>query len=330
MQDVSEFSAVPWGRGNAQRIVEFIPADAELIFHGINFILSPGQKPKVLIPLSPTADGVVRYVAMFRNERELNILQFEVGFDEDDVEHRTKKVLVPRSTITMNPHIVFLPTQLDVVDCDRVFWSALRKTWEAAFNALNLNNPQYVMTGGLYVGCFLRQDEWVLPSHNTDPHTLMFGKFMRNRVELSLRVVCGTTSTTINFMVHDSKTKSHFVALIRSGATINMVDVRFIPYPDPIISERRMVFPLDMTQRFPGFQFTSTRLTDAEKDELIQQPVRRYYRTLTDDFFQEQKTRILKLVALAMGLHARIGGGSMIARLHRDVVVMIANKIRVQ
>ena len=320
-----DLSVNPW-MGTLNRVISaYAQNDNERIASAIYMILTPGIKPRLLVPLTRLVpDGPSPYAVLIRNDRVITVLQLEVGFNANNVDQITRPLIVPDTMKARFPHISFRTSAIDTTDCNRLFWNVLSRSWESEFDTLSLSNPQVALMGRNGVGFLLGQEHWVAGNVYPNPQTHMVVRSVRNRIGFYLQIICHPTASQTQVMVNDNSNHAHFVALIRNGATVNMVDVRFVPYPNPCIIERVMFVPPEFTQDFPGIQFTSVRLSIAEKNALMMEPVRRHYWTLTDAFFVKHRDRVLRFTALAMGLHGRIGGGSMIARLDRETVIAIA------
>jgi hypothetical protein len=322
----------PWV--DPYRYVPYDPVDSVRIEMGMQMTLTVADaKKRLLVPLVPLANGVVYYAAISRVERVVNTVQFRIELGEHgEVFARIRPIETPAGVRAAYPHIAFRSVQLDEVDIECLFWGVLRKDWRVVHDGVSLLNPQHGVVGiGPALTYDHRPDAWTLA---IDPTMLTaYGRDFSARIELTLREMCAPRGGgLIRCMVFNLNNQSHSVAVVRTGEggamIINMVDIRVDIYPVYIVKQRRVLFSPNMQQLFPGgVEFRSVPLTDAEKHDLIQEPVHRHYATKTGGYLMEHY-RIPRLTALAMGLHPRLSSacrGVGIGSLDREVLVLIAS-----
>jgi len=317
-------AAIPWVMPRVY--VNYGPIDSVRIEMGIKMMLTePGAKKNLLIPLTPLANGVVYFAAITRNERSAGLAQYRLEATPTGMYMRIRAIDVPDRVRADYPHITFTTNQLDEVDNQNLFWNILHKKCELMYDTISLSNPQHAVVGGMRLGYDVRSDGWTQVPPTPDQFRAMYGNTMSRRVEISLREMCMPGAVRTSMMVYDLRSKDHSVALLRNGTTINIVDVMVRTYPQLVAFERVVIFHPNMLQMFPGFQFTSVRFTDAEKDTLFQKPVLDHYEALNSSYLM-QHYRGPRLTALAMSLHPRLGKDAMghIGCLGRDVLVIIA------
>ena len=143
---------------------------------------------------------------------------------------------------------------------------------------------------------------------------------MSSRMDIALREMSRGVRTVL--LVYEPNNNDHFIAILRNGTTFNIVDPDVVTYPQVVAFEHMVIFHPQMAQMFPGFQFTSTRFTNADKIAIFQEPVLQHYQALSDKHYRCQR-----LTAVAMSLHPRLGSAMMnrIGSLGRDILVGIAN-----
>jgi hypothetical protein len=322
MQGISfsvDRSKHPWT--GQRRYAQYGATDCARIEMGIKMMLTvPGAKKQLLVPLTPLSNGMVYYMALIRDERNLKMVQYRLEIDSTGVFYRVRAVEVSGALAAEYPHITFRSDPFNMVDNNVLFWNVFRKEWETVYQTISLSNPQHVVSRAMGLSHDTRGDAWTQPP--SPPSQVMYGLRFSNRIEITLREICGAVQSTAMMVRHDSD-NCHFIALIRNGSAINAVDVQVIFHPDMTILERMVVYSPNMVQLFPGFQFGSVQLTDAERYTLMQEPVLRHYQTKNERYFMENY-RIPRLTALAMCLHIRLGVASRIGALDREVVVLIA------
>jgi hypothetical protein len=207
----------------------------------------------------------------------------------------------PETVRAAFPHIRFTVGCLGRVDNQRLFWNVLREQSELVYATIT----QHIVVGGMGLGYDILARS-------------MYGMAMASRVEIAFREVCGGVRTVL--LVYDPEDEHHFMAILRNGTTIKLVDVQVVPQIVPF--ERMVIFQPQMAQMFPGFQFTSTCFTDAEKEVVYLAPVLQHYQILNDTHYRHPQ-----LTAVAMSLHPRLGSAvaNHIGSLGCDVLAKIAN-----
>ena len=322
MQEISfsvNRSIRPWS--GQRRYVQYSATDCVRIEMGIKMMLTVvGAKKQLLIPLTPLPDGRLYYMALIRDERTVKMVQYRLEINATGVFYRVRAVEVSDGVKAEYPHITFRTERVDMFDNERLFWKVFGKAWETVYQTINLSNPQHVTTGVTSLSYDVRRDTWTPPP--AQRLVMTYGIMLLDRINITLREICGAAQSSA-MMVRHGDDNRHFIALIRNGSLINAVDVQVIFYPDMTFSEHMIVYPANMVQLFPGFQFQSIQLTDAEKNTLVQEPVLRHYQTKNERYFMENY-RIPRLTALAMCFHDRLGATSGIGALDREVVVLIA------
>ncbi len=123
---------------------------------------------------------------------------------------------------------------------------------------------------------------------------------MASRMEIALREVCGGVRTVL--LVPNPDFDFHFMVVLRNGTAINLVDVHVVP--QIFLFEHMVIFHPQMALMFPGFQFTSIPLTDAEKQVVFQAPVLQCYQAMSD-MHNDKHNLTLRATAVAMSLHPR-------------------------
>ncbi len=311
--------------------VPYEPRECVRIGAGLQGMLTvPGAKKELLIPLPPLIDGTVYYAAVTRVDRQVRTVQFRMeAMPSGSWAMRIRPIRVSDAVRDRYRSITFVSDQLQEVDGERLFWRVMRKSWEKAYDAVSVLNPQHVVLGGGAFGYDDRPVEGWTQALTPLVHQAVYNPPLGARIEIALhelRVPGGKTETLVVF---DRLNKDHAVALIRTGTVINAVDLQFATYPVRTMWQRRAIFPPHINAFFPGVQFTSAQLSDAEKDALIQQPVLRHYATIVDGYVNDY-VHTPRLTALAMSLHPRLSGGAGIGRLDREIIVLIAKLMMVR
>jgi hypothetical protein len=318
----SEFSvclaARPWAIPRVY--VDYSQADSGRIEAGIRAMLTePGAKKTLLIPLGPLPNGMRFYVAVIRDwsdERWLKVSQYRLEMLPDGMVIRTKAVETPDTFRAAFPHVRFTTERVDTVDSKHLFWKAHRKQSELEYVMISLSNPQHGVAGGMGLGYDIRTDGWTRPA--TLLHHHVYGRAISTRMEIALHEMCQGVRTALVVYL----TGSRFIAILRNGTSINLVDVNVVSYPAVKAFEHMVIFQPQMAQIFPGFQFTSTRFTDAEKQVVFQAPALKHYQALNDKHYRNSRT-----TAMGMSLHPRLGSSAAnhIGCLGSDVLIKIAN-----
>ena len=146
------------------------------------------------------------------------------------------------------------------------------------YDTISLSNPLHIVVGGMGLGYDIHANNWYLRGAVIKR---MYKVDMASRVEIALREVCGGVRTVLLVpKVPSPNFDFHFMVILRNGTTINLVEVHVVPQYD--LFELEIIFQPQMALMFPGFQFTSVRLTDAEKQEVFQAPVLQYYQAMSD------------------------------------------------
>lgn len=322
MQEIS-FSVARSNRTwtGQRRYVQYGATDCARIEMGLKMMLTVvGAKKQLLVQLIPLPDGTVNYMALIREERTVKIVQYRPEINALDVLYRVRAVEVSDGVKAEYPHITFRTERVDMFENEMLFWKVFGKAWETVYQTISLSNPQHVTAGITNLSYDTRRDTWTPPP--AQRLVMTYGIMLLDRINITLREICGAAQSSAMMVRHGGDNR-HFVALIRNGSLINAVDVQVIFYPDMTFSEHMIVYPANMVQLFPGFQFQSVQLTVAEKNTLVQEPVMRHYQTKNERYFMENY-RIPRLTALAMCLHVRLGADSGIGALDREVMVLIA------
>ena len=327
MQFVSvDRSVRPWtGR---PMYAPYSSIDSGRIEVGIQMMLSePGAKKTLLIPLTPLANGMVYYASAIREERTLKLAQFRLDFTATGVHMRVRSIEVSDGVKAAYPHITFENDHIDQTDSDRLFWSVLHKHCESVYASISLTNSRYMVVGGMGMGLGydIRNDGWnqpLVPAVHS-----MYGPRYIERIEIALRDVCAPgADPTKTLLLNDFHSTRHRMAVIRNGPSVNLVDINVVFYPQLNVFERQVIVTPGLALLFPGFQFGSARLTDADTQALFQEPVLAHYRALNERYLM-QHYRVPRLTALAMCLTPRLcdpeAGG--IASLPRETLMLIAS-----
>jgi hypothetical protein len=314
----------PWNR--PALFAPYEPTDCERIKMGLQMMMTvAGAKKALLVPLVPLADGTVYFAAITRADRVVRTVQFRMELmPGGDGVMRIRPIQVSAAVRAEYPHITFVSDQLQEVDSERLFWRAMRKSWERVYDMVSLSNPQHSLLGGGTFGYDNRPVEGWTQALTPLIHQAVYNRRFESQIEIALHELRVPGGGTTTMLVFDRLNTAHAVALIRTGTVINAVDLQVTTYPVRTITQRRAIFPPNINVFFPGVQFTSVQLSDAERDALIQEPVVRHYHALTDDYFVEH-VHVPRRTALAMSLHPRLSSGAGIGGLVREVIVLIAN-----
>ena len=311
-----DLSVFPWV--TPPMYVNYSLTDSARIEAGVRAMLTePGASDALLIPLAPLPNGTRYFAAAIR---DLGDVQHVVmaQYPLPRVSFACMRALeTPETVRAAFPHIRFTVGCLGRVDNQRLFWNVLREQSELVYATIT----QHIVVGGMGLGYDILARS-------------MYGMAMASRVEIALREVCGGVRTVL--LVYDPEDEHHFMAILRNGTTIKLVDVQVVPQIVPF--ERMVIFQPQMAQMFPGFQFTSiqpqmaqmfpgfqftsTRFTDAEKEVVYLAPVLQHYQILNDTHYRHPQ-----LTAVAMSLHPRLGSAvaNHIGSLGCDVLAKIAN-----
>ena len=286
---------------------EFDPADCLRIQIGIDAMLTvPGFKQHLVVPLTNAATHVV----LVRDDRRFNVLQCGTG---------TRSVRVHDNVKAVYPHIEFRSREITYSDYEKMFWNVLSKSCRLTYDGFSLYGVQkHVVDGQLILGFSTRPDCWNRPITVQSVYYIEYAQSMGDRLKRSIDALCNGETPSTKIVISDSRMNSHFVALSLEGSQINIVDIKL--HISTTVVQRLVMFPSDFGQRFPGFQFKSVQLSDAESNELIVKPIERRFWTLTKDFYT-----VHKRIAFAMGMHARLGQKSVVMGLNLELAAKIAH-----
>jgi hypothetical protein len=300
--------------------VNYNPFDSARIEAGFRAMLTiPGTKKVLLVPLAPLANGLQFYVAIMRDwndERRFKVSQFRLEMRPTGMFICSRPINIPDTFRAAYPHISFTTELLDTVDSKHLFWKAHRKQSEMEYDMISLSNPQHIAFGGMGLGYDFRIDGWTQPPSPLHHH--VYGRVISTRMEIALHEVCRSVRTALMVYVYGHR----FIAILRNGNVINLVDVNVVQYPEVKAFEHMVIFHPQMALMFPGFQFTSARFTDADKQVVFQEPVLKHYQALNDKHHRHPRA-----IAMGMSLHPRLGGAAAnhIGSLRGDVLTTIAN-----
>ena len=286
---------------------EFDPADCLRIQIGIDAMLTvPGFKQHLVVPLTNAATHVV----LVRDDRRLNVLQCGTG---------TRSVRVHDNVKAVYPHIEFRSREINYSDYGRMFWNVLTKSCNDTYDGFSLYGVQkHEVDGQLIIGFNSHPDCWNRPIMVRSVYYTEYAQSMGDRLRRSINALCNGKTPSTKIVIAGSRTNTHFVVLSLEGSVINIVDIRM--HVSTTVVQRLVMFPSDFGQQFPGFQFKSVQLSDAESNELIIKPIERRFWTLTKDFY------IAPLrIAFAMGMHARLGQKSVVMGLNLELAAKIAH-----
>jgi hypothetical protein len=260
--------------------VDYSPSDSARIEAGVRAILTePGAKKAILIPLTPLPNGIQYLAAAIRNssdERCVNMVEYQL--DMLPVTPKGMRAIeTPDTVLAAFPHIRFTAGHRGRVNSKPLFWDILSELSELAYDTISLSNPPHMVVGGMGLGYDIYANSWYIRGA-VDKR--MYKTDMASRVEIALREVCGGVRTVL--LVPNPEFDFHFMVILRNDTTINLVEVHVAPQRDLFELELEIIFQPQMALMFPGFQFTSVRLTDAEKQEVFQAPVLQYYQAMSD------------------------------------------------
>ena len=260
--------------------VDYSPSDSARIEAGVRAILTePGAKKAILIPLTPLPNGIQYLAAAIRNssdERCVNMVEYQL--DMLPVTPKGMRAIeTPDTVLAAFPHIRFTAGHRGRVNSKPLFWDILSELSELAYDTISLSNPPHMVVGGMGLGYDIYANSWYIRGA-VDKR--MYKTDMASRVEIALREVCGGVRTVL--LVPNPEFDFHFMVILRNDTAINLVEVHVAPQRDLFELELEIIFQPQMALMFPGFQFTSVRLTDAEKQEVFQAPVLQYYQAMSD------------------------------------------------
>jgi hypothetical protein len=200
-----------------------------------------------------------------------------------------------------------------------MFWNVLTKSCNGTYDGFSLHGVQkHEVHGQLIIGYSTRGDSWNNPITVRSLYYTEYAQSMGDRLRRSINALCNGKTPSTMIVIPDLRTNSHFVVLSLEGSVINIVDIRM--HVSTTVVQRLVMFPSDFGQQFPGFQFKSVQLSDAESNELIIKPIERRFWTLTKGFY------IAPLrIAFAMGMHARLGQKSVVMGLNLELAAKIAH-----
>jgi hypothetical protein len=320
--------------------VPYSENDSRRIECGLREMLSLGEggrfpKKALLVPLAPLRGDIVYCVAITREDRVINIVQYRPEFfpGAGDGAERVRSIQVSANVQASYPHITFISSSpsLSPHRGRDVFWNSLRDTWNLGCEKISIFNPTPIPDVG---GDTLRYRSaghgFGVANQQVAGFEIAYDAVFDGRIKIVLRQMCAPLglSTMVVYETPDGD-GGHSVAMIRRGtdSLVNVVDcLSSVGGERFSITERMVIFPPVMTQLFPGFEFESVQLTDAEKLILFREPVLDRYRAASD-------ARVFKhyhaprRVALAWALHARVvrQGTCAISRFSRELVIRIAN-----
>ena len=321
-------SATPWSTIVPRVYSPYSSSDCMRILSGLQMSLTlSGSDPMLLVPLllSPSIpSGSMTYVAIFRGVRVITMLQFEVGLTATSMYHITRPVSVSDGVKAAYPNTEFVTANGIITVRDEMFWGVLRSLWVDVFNDISL--PYELSSTCFDFACDNRPGLWTNHPPATDRLICVYGLVVCKQIELCILELCKVTpppsATSSALVVYIGYMQQHFVALTRSGTTINVVDVKISLFPACVFTEHRFLFPSNM--HFQGFEFTSVRLNDSDKIKLFQEPVSRHYHAIVDGYFITH-FHIPILTAFAMGLHSRLGADSVLRCIDGGLAAIIAD-----
>ena len=260
--------------------VDYSPSDSARIEAGVRAILTePGAKKAILIPLTPLPNGIQYLAAAIRNssdERCVNMVEYQL--DMLPVTPKGMRAIeTPDTVLAVFPHISFTAGHRGRMNSKPLFWDILSERSKLAYDTISLSNPPHMVVGGMGLGYDIYANSWYIRGA-VDKR--MYKTDMASRVEIALREVCRGVRTVL--LVPSPEFDFHFMVILRNDTTINLVEVHVAPQRDLFELELEIIFQPQMALMFPGFQFTSVRLTDADKQEVFQAPVLQYYQAMSD------------------------------------------------
>jgi hypothetical protein len=282
--------------------------DSKSIERAIRYVLaSPRPAEYYLVPLTPLGNGTQYSVAIIWREPLLTMFQFRIVITGAEMPTRYRAVDVPDSIKAEYPGAIFVSTKTDNYDDAHLFWMVHRESCVSAFRVFGVARP--LLCNGITTTLMLTYVKDVGVWGETPLLSQRyFSPVLGGLIQTSLCELCTPEVEMSSVMVSDPSNGDRFVAILTNKNSngeveeVNVVDITVMKStPDNTASrERQVVFPLNMGQIFPNIRFKSERLTDAEKNILFQEPVRRHYEGKVDDYF------VLCRLALAMSMHKRL------------------------
>ena len=329
----------PWGRGHAY--TPYAGMDHVNVLHGLNLMMKNVITDNfTLVPLTLTPDGIQYYVCITRVERNFRLTQVRLQFDpNNNGEMFIRERPIRTSGVALHNefnHLTFDSGQIYITAFGVVFWDVLQEYWTGRYNHISLSTNKHTPTGLIFKSDS-RADGWVhYPAAVPLADAEIYNPMSQRRIEISIREICSqpAAATALMFMVHmpdELDGVYHYVAIIRNGDTLKVVDAVFNNMTqNNLCVEKVFIFPGDMNAVFPGFRFGSSKLTDAEKEAMVQKPVYDRYKAAYDAHFR--LCRALKRWALLSCLHPSVARRPInerpaISILGRDILTVMAKTI---
>ena len=321
----------PWNQNHVYG--RYTGSDHGTVLEGVELMMSGGIRENyTLAPLASTVNGEQYYVCITRVERNFRLTQMRLAFDPDDdsvmlIKERPIQT-EGAGLLTKFSHIQFDTNQVPWHDFRVVFWSAVDLHWTRVFDLLSLSTNKHVPTGVLDFKYDSRRNGWV--NHPAVPVPAAVAKSydgtFRTRIEISIQEICSQSASSVSELmvpIPDQKgMRLRYVAIVLKDSGVKAVNVSI---NEGRIFQQVFVFPAEMGLIFPAFQFSSSKLTNAEKQALLQKPVYDHYKPRYDAFFE--RFRASRCLAFLMCLHPRLGEEAGTSGISPDIILKVAKLI---
>ena len=319
----------PWDGGD-HHYVTYDEEDTRFISEAIRMMMA-GETNNILVPLKLTVNGMRYYMCITRVDRNFRFTQVRGEFSMDGsrstfiVRERPVRLLGPGLLAEVR-HLTFDSASVDRVMFKTVFWDILNGHWAKTINTISLTTNQHMPTNTLLfahdsrAGGGWAQFPAPVPLRDHSPYN---GGMMAN-IEIGFLAICLPESgPTSQMMIPSFDTDSHYVAIRRTGNVLTVSDFHYRQFGDVI--ESVFIFPDEMRTSFPGFQFVSAKLTDAERQAMVQKPVFDHYTQMFEPYVTHY--RYNARMALLSCLHPRVAGRVKLSILGADLINALAKMI---
>ena len=316
----------PWGVDNAYE--PYSVTDNRMIGEALSqMIAGKIRLNNILVPLELTKFGTQYYVYISREEfggRAFELSQVRNEFNGRNTHIRERPVRVLGLGLQHElSHLTFGSTPIGADIFEKVFWNMLNEQSAKMFNTVSLSTNKHTPTHRLTFRSDSRTNGgWArypapVPVVSAFPYD---DKTMAN-IEIGFLAICspesGPTSMMMIPLIDENR---RYVAIRREGQVLTVSDVDFKEYG--IVDEAVFIFPREMETSFPGFQFASAKLTDAEKQVLVQKPVFDRYTEMFEPYVT--RYRYNARMALLSCLHPRVVEKVKISILGVDLLKALA------
>ena len=314
------------------RYVTYDEEDARFISEAIRMKIA-GETKNILIPLKLTANGMQQYVYLRNaaNLYEYTLTQVRCdlsrgGGMNSSIMERPVRVLGPRLE---DDEFAFDSAPIGRDMFRVVFWGILKEYWTKKFNTICISTNQHMPTTMMNFFWDVRMETgWdVYPAPVPQRFCIGFnGHGAMANIEIGFLAICLPESGPTSKMMIPSLNylkNQRYVAMRRAGnvLTVSVIDFNCFGGFDETV----FIFPGEMRTRFPGFQFASAKLTNAEQQDMVQKPVLDHYTQMFEPYVKRYRNS--KRMAILSCLHPRNAGRVKISILGPDLVRVLAKMI---